>query len=169
MKTMYKEEVTRRKLPSVLGFFLVLVAFIYVAEGVDQVTASSKIIAIIADFLLASIMISIMAYAVIRCNTKYRYSIIADQLIIHKIKSNGNIVVENIKLNDIEALEKKEDISSKFHINHTYNCSLLTPWMYCCAYRCNGKLKKFYFQPSENFILKLRRSLDLTNKVFKER
>jgi hypothetical protein len=164
MKTMYKEEVTRSRLHSVLGFFLILVAFIYIAEAVEQAVSNSTI-AMIADFLFLFVIITIIVYAVIRCKTRYRYSIIADQLIIHKIKDNELRVVENIEISDIEVLEKKESILSKLHINHTYNCSLLKPWMYCCVYRCNGKLKKFYFQPSDNFVLKLQRTLNLRNKL----
>lgn len=164
MRTMYREEVTRRKLPSVLGFFILLVPLIYIADIAEKIAMDNRTIEIVTNSLLFVITIGSVGYAVVRCRTRYRYSIIADQLIIHRINNDVQVVVENIKIKDIQSIAKKVDFCSKIHFNHTYNCSLLKPWTCCCTYRCNNKYKKFYFQPSDNFINKVHCMLQNENK-----
>jgi hypothetical protein len=155
MRTMYKEEVERRKLSSVIAFFMLLVPLIYVSDFFDKMTIGNRVMGNITNPLLALITITIFGYAIVRCRTRYRYSIIADQLIIHKINSKEQSIVENIKIKDIETIDKKLHFRSKLQVRHTYNASFLKSWTCCCVYKQDDRCKKFYFQPSDNFINKL--------------
>jgi hypothetical protein len=164
MRTMYREEVSRRKLPSILAFFILLVPLIYVADIAEQIAMHNRAIGIVANSLLFAVTLGILGYAIIRCRTRYRYSIIADQLIIHRLNNGDQVVVENIKIKDIKSIDKKGDLSCKLRLNHTYNCSLLKPWTCCCTYKDNDKYRRFYFQPSDNFINKLQFMIQNENK-----
>jgi hypothetical protein len=154
---MCKEEVTRKKLPVVLSYFVLLIIMICLSDIVENITIQNRSIGIVTNPIFAIIMVSIIAIEILKCRTKYKYSIISDQFIIHKIKTNTRvqIVVENIKLKDIGSIVKKGKFNSRFDINNKYTCSFFNPITYCCTYTCNGKDKKFYFQPSEKFVTKL--------------
>jgi hypothetical protein len=148
MRTIYKEEVSRKKLHSIIAFFLVLVPLIYVSDVFDKMTLWNRHAGVFTNP-------TILGYAIDRCRTRYRYSLIADQLIIHKIKNGDQQIVENINIKDIESINKKLDIYSKLQIGRKYNCSVLQSWTCCCTYKKAERRKKIYFQPSDTFINKL--------------
>lgn len=155
MRTMYKEEVSRKKLHSVIAFFLVLVPLIYISDVFAEMTLWNRHAGVFTNPIMTIIALTILGYAIDRCRTRYRYSIIADQLIIHKIKNGDQQILENINIKDIESINKKIDIYSKLQIGHKYNCSVLQSWTCCCTYKKFEKRKKIYFQPSDTFINKL--------------
>lgn len=157
MGTMYKEIVIRRRTPVVVGVFIILAIMICIANIVEQVQVANYKIGFITNPLICFVTSYIIGFEVLKCKVCYRYSIIADQLIIHRLKDREQSVVENIKLKDIvfigSPLQLKEKIitaSSKKYI-----CSLFRLNKYCCVYKEGDKFRKFYFQPSRNLISKL--------------
>lgn len=55
-------------------------------------------------FLVLTLVIFFREYR--KCKTSYKYSIVANQLMIHKVKANKQSTLENIKLNNIVYLGK---------------------------------------------------------------
>jgi hypothetical protein len=162
MKTMYKEEVVRKKLPVILGMFLLLTATIFVADLIARIEVGETSVAIVTSPVLMIFMGAMVMFSIIKCRERFRYSIIADQLIIHRIIKDEHVVVENIKLKDIEFIGRPCNLRSKLDVKAVkrYVCSTFRFKTYCCIYKEGSSLKKFYFQPSECFISKVLRMVE---------
>ncbi|MEW9094582.1 MAG: hypothetical protein AB2417_05815 [Clostridiaceae bacterium] len=150
MGNMYKETIGRRKLPSLVKFFSVLVIslfFMEIMEGFGKYT-----VAISSAFIILTLICEIMY-----CRVRYTYSIIADQFIIHRISGNEDKVVENIKLWDIEYVGQENLLVShrKIFNARRYICSAFNVKPCYCIYRDGDKMKKFYFEPSDDLIKKI--------------
>lgn len=101
MGNMYKETITRRKLPSIVKLFIILVIALFFAEIIKDITINGQGIGRIAVLLCTTLVMAALVFEVFRFRVKYTYSIIADQFIIHRIKGSEDKVVENIKLRNI--------------------------------------------------------------------
>jgi len=104
-----------------------------------------------------TIMIGLCYMEFSKCKIKYKYSIVVDQFIIHRIKGGEVTILEDIKLKDIEFIGKYSDYSSDNHISSSkkYICSSFTGSKFCCVYKLGNKFKKFYFEPSVPLINKI--------------
>lgn len=167
MKTMYKEEVMRKRLPVILEILVLLTLTIFISNFIEKISLSNHSIGTIANPVLMIFMSVIIILGVVRCREKYRYSIIADQLIVHKIVKGEQIIVENIKISNIKYIGRVSKIKDKFSIKYTrrYCCSLYNFKTFCCIYKEGDTIKKFYFQPSESFIRKISSFLEAPKKV----
>ena len=105
------------------------------------------------------IVATIIAIFVIinNCRTSYKYSVVGDRLIIHKIDSKKQVVLEKVKVSDILYIGRERREISKLGVilSKKYMCSLFDSNKYCCVYKKDGVNKKFYFQPSDEFISKI--------------
>ncbi len=92
-----------------------------------------------------------------KCTVKYKYSIVADQFIIHKIKGDEVKILEDIKLKDIEFIGKYRNCKGDIHISSSkkYICSTSFGKKFCCVYKLGDKFKKFYFEPSDSLMSKI--------------
>ena len=93
----------------------------------------------------------------------YRYSIIADDFLIHRINCGKNKLVHKIKLTDIKSIDmmkSKKEFPKNFRNNFSEN---FTKPGYSCEYCKEGKDKIFYFDPSAGMINKLNNSDRLHN------
>ncbi len=162
MGTMYKEIVARRRAPVVVGIFIVMALMIAVSNIMEQIQIADYKIGFITNPLIFIATFSIIGFEVFRCKVSYRYSIIADQLIIHRLKDKEQNVEENIKLKDIVFLGKVKDMKEQFDIAKTrrYVCSALCLDNYCCIYKDGDKYRRFYFQPSSNLINRMKKVME---------
>lgn len=167
MKTMYKEEIMRKRLPVILEMFTLLTLMIFIADLVEEIRIANHSIGIVTDPILVVFMGVMLISGIVRCRERYRYSIIADQLIVHKIVRGEQIVVENIKLKDIKYLGRASQLKEKLNVKHTkrHGCSLFTFRTFCCIYKEGNKINKFYFEPSESFVRKIISFLESEKKV----
>lgn len=156
MGNMHKETICRRKLASLIKLFTLIVIVLFFTEVIEGLTFYGLYIGSSLILLTTALVALVLVLEVIRCRVRYTYSLIADQFIIHKINGNGDKVVENIKVRDIEYIKKQKIINITTINNKKYICSLLNFNPYCCVYRQGNKLKKFYFEPSNNLIEKLK-------------
>lgn len=151
MGNMHKETICRRKLASLIKLFTLILIVLFFTEVIEGLYIGSMLIV-----LTGALVTLVLVLEVTKCRVRYTYSLIADQFIIHRIKGNDDKVVENIKVKDIEYIEKQKTINITTINNKKYICSLLNFNPYCCVYRQGDKLKKFYFEPSNNLIEKLK-------------
>ena len=158
MGNMYKETITRRKLPSIVKLFTILVIALFFAEIIKDITINGQGIGRIAVLLCTTLVMAALVFEVFRFRVKYTYSIIADQFIIHRIKGSEDKVVEDIKLRNIQYIGKNDMPNFKESVTSSkkYVCSIFNFSPYCCIYRDGDKLKRFYFEPSNNFIEKIK-------------
>lgn len=154
MGTMYKEIIYRKRLPALLVLFLLMIIFILLSDFINSQMESIRVFCNIFFLGLMTVCCVIELY---KCNIKYKYSIIADQLIIHKIVGNFNILVKDIKIKDIENIKKINECKALWSLgNNNYTCCLSKlKNRYCCIYKVNGRNNKFYFEPSKDLIYRI--------------
>ncbi len=163
MGTMHKEVVTKRRDIAIVVSIICMSLTISLSNLIGNIKFDSFNAEVITDpiFVILTLVIFFREYR--KCKTSYRYSIVANQLMIHKMKGNEQEILENAKLNNIVYLGKED--SKKARVFKTdsckkYVCSLLDrTGHYCCIYKKNDKYHKFYFKPSKELVCKLEKNL----------
>lgn len=156
MGNIYREVVSKKKTKSIILIVLFASAMIGLStffSGIESVNVKTKSF---VKFVCFTVTIFYILYETSRCMIKYKYSIMINKFMIHKISSKNQTNVENIYLNDIVYIGKNSDnkYSGKYH-KKRYMCDLLTDEKYCCVYKTDNGYKKFYFQPSEELITRI--------------
>jgi hypothetical protein len=154
---MYKEMVQRNKIPVVVMLFVTLIAFICVSDLLPKISIGHMNVKIFVTIFFNTLMVTLCYIEVSKCKVKYKYSIVADQFIIHKIKGEEVKILEDIKLKDIEYIGKYNKSDSHIHITSSkrYVCSTFLGSKFCCVYKTGDKFKKFYFEPSDGLMNKI--------------
>jgi hypothetical protein len=167
MKIMYKEEIMRRKLPVILELFALLTVTIFLSDILEGIRVSNRTIGFVTNPLLIIFMGAMIIFSITICREKYRYSIVADQLLVHKIINGEQVVVENIKLKDIKYIGRTTKLKDKLSVIYgkRHSCSIFTFNTYCCIYKQGDIIKKFYFSPSGDFISRVSSFLESEKKV----
>ncbi|MBS5823446.1 MAG: hypothetical protein KID00_06230 [Clostridium argentinense] len=155
MGTMYKEIICRKKLSVLLFLFMVILIFILLSDFINSFIGSMRIV---CNTFFLFLTIGFCIFEAYKCSIKYKYSIIADQLIIHRIRGDVQFLVEDIKIKDIEYVGQCSQGSKFFRLisPKKYICSIFKLNKYCCVYKMNGKISKFYFEPSDELVQKLK-------------
>ncbi|MBU3159568.1 hypothetical protein KPL37_07330 [Clostridium frigoris] len=155
---MYKEMIQRKKFPAVVSLFITLVVFICLSDLLPKVSIGNINVKTFVTLFFNTIMIALCYMEFSKCKVKYKYLIVADQFIIHKIKGQDVTVREDIKLKDIEYIGKYSNYSSDIHISSSkkYVCSTFIGSKFCCVYKAGNKFKKFYFEPSDGLMNKIK-------------
>ena len=163
MGTMHKEVVKKRRDVAIVISIICMSLAISLSNFFGNIKFESFNAETITDpiFLVLTLVIFFREYR--KCKTSYKYSIVANQLMIHKVKANKQSTLENIKLNNIVYLGKdysKEAKDFKTSSCKKYVCSLLdTTGHYCCIYKNGDGYNKFYFKPSKTLVDKLEKNL----------
>lgn len=153
---MYNEMVTHKKLPMVIVWIILLLSLIVAKEIIVSYSAMESTIRVVLEGILLAIGILGTCYQIRVCKIKYRYSVIADEFVVKKIIGRKNTIQEIVRLEDIVFLGKaneRRSLTNRFC--HKYICLSFSNEKYCCIYNSGKKTKKFFFQPSEEFMEKL--------------
>ena len=155
---MYKEMVQRKKFPAVVLLFITLITFICLSDLLSKISINSINIKTFVTMLFNTLMIALCYIEFSKCKVKYKYSIVADQFIIHKIRGEEVKILEDIKLKDIEFIGKNSNCNTDIHISSSkkYMCSTFNGSKFCCVYKVGAKFKKFYFEPSDGLMNKIK-------------
>ena len=155
---MHNEMVERKKVPAIGVLFIALIVFICLSDILPNMKVGIINIKKLSEMTFTATMIALCYIEFSRCRVKYKYSIVADEFIIHKVKGNEVTLLEDIKLKNINFIGKNQNYKSNIHISNikTYMCSTFFRSKLCCVYKADGKFKKFYFEPSEGLINKIR-------------
>jgi hypothetical protein len=167
---MHKEIVERKKIPVMLLLFILLITFICLSDLLSKISIGNINIRIFVTIFFSTIMIALCYIEFSRCKVKYKYSIVADQFIIHKIRGEEVTIVEDIKLRNIEFIGNYCNCSANINISSSkrYICSIFIGSKRCCVHKVGDKFKKFYFEPSDGLMNKItllkQKPLFLNNK-----
>ncbi len=155
---MYKEMVQRKKFPAIVLLFFTLIIFICLSDILPKVSISNINLKTIMTIFFSTLMIALCYIEFTKCKIKYKYSIVADQFIIHKIRGEEVKILEDIKLKDIEFIGKYSNCDTDVNITSSkkYICSTFNGNSFCCVYKAGEKFKRFYFQPSDGLINKIK-------------
>ncbi|GAA0179720.1 hypothetical protein SH2C18_25430 [Clostridium sediminicola] len=154
---MYKEIVIRRKIVSLVSIIFIITFSIVISDLVINIKLFGYSIGEYTSILIFVFMILIMFKEITKCMLKYKYSIIADQFIVYKMNGDKQEIKENIKIKDIISIDKLN--SKKFNLSNfigrKYTSVTITSKIYCCTYKSNYKIQKFYFEPSSYLVTRL--------------
>lgn len=158
MGCIYNEKVKRSATPFIFllvlfGILLVLISVISKEMGFPPALRTELDLVLTMIFLLAGYRVFL------RSKDVYRYSIIADDLLIHRINGNRNLLVAKVKLAQIHSLEcpdKKSELLKYLNKNYSEG---FTKGAYCCKYLLDGEKKAFIFNPSKGMVNKLNTAL----------
>jgi hypothetical protein len=155
---MYKEMVQRKKFPAIVILFITLITLICLSDILPKVSIGSINVKTVTTMFFNTLMIALCYIEFSKCKVKYKYSIVADQFIIHKIKGEEVTILEDIKLKNIEFIGKYSNCNADIHISSSkkYSCSTFIGSKFCCVYKVGDKFKKFYFEPSDGLINRIR-------------
>ena len=155
---MHKEIVQRKKIPVVILLFIILITFICLSDILSKISIGDINTKIFVTMFFNILMITLCYIEFLKCKVKYKYSIVADQFIIHKMKGEEITIVEDIKLKNIEFIGKYSNCNGDIHISSSkkYICSTFIGSKFCCVYKVGDKFQKFYFEPSDGLMNKIR-------------
>lgn len=158
MACIYNERVKKSVGPILLGLVflglsLMTLSSYGTALGVSPSLKTELDLLLITLFLLASYS------GLTKSRHSFRYSIIADEMIIHRMCGSKNHVIEKVKLNKIKTISKvKRPQNFMKGFGRTYTENLLKK-DYLCAYETENGNRTFYFSPSPCMINKLNSSI----------
>ncbi|WP_297522873.1 hypothetical protein [uncultured Clostridium sp.] len=155
-----QREVRNHKISVAIVQSIVFVSFmIFVSGVVGQVRLEDTRLEVVTDpiFIVATVIAILLLFK--NSSTSYKYSVIADQLIVHKVTERNQSILENIKVGNILYVGRDESKIKKFKACRCkkYTCSIRSKDKYCCVYEVDGKVKKFYFEASNNFVEKIEK------------
>ena len=159
MACIYNERVKKSIVPLVIGLLmlglsLITLSYYGIKLGVHPAFKTEM------DLLLTTLFLLTSYNGMSRSRHTYRYSIIADDLIIHRMCGDKNHVIEKVKLSEIQSIRKvnkPQDFLRGFH--RTYSVNLLKK-DYVCAYSTKKGKRTFYFSPSPCMMNKLNNSME---------
>lgn len=155
-----QREVRNHKMSVTIVESVVLMSFmIFISGIVGQVRLENMRLEAITDPICIVITIVAIVWLFKNSNTSYKYSVVADQFIIHRVTEKHQNILENVKVGNILYIGRDESKIKKFKacMCRKYTCSMVSSEKYCCVYKENDKVKKFYFEASTEFVQKVEK------------
>lgn len=158
---MHKEVVAKRKAPVIVLALFIITFMLYAQEALKVIDFNSKKTLLICKLIIALIAALLILREFFKCKISYKYALIANKLIVNKIFSSDEKNLTSIKISDIVYLGKKggqpKGIDAKVIGNYGYNKLKLEQC--CCIYKIDNDYYKFYFQPSECFVNRVKKNI----------
>lgn len=161
---MHREIVAKKKVPAITMILLSITAILYMAEGVERSKFSNNIIGHAINFILITISIILIFIEIRSCLVSYKYSIIADKLIINLVSNKEIKTLKSIKMSDILYIGKKANMPKEYLLYKkakSYLCNRVNGKYYYCVYKNGDRIEKIKFQPSDKFINRILRHGEL--------
>lgn len=154
---MHKEVVKKRKAPVIVLLTIILCCVIVISQSFKPIIVGGFRISVIVDPILLILMISFIVLEIKKCNIQYKYSIIGEEFIINKMSDKELCTLQDIYINDIVSIKRVKSGLCKSIFARRYFCNIISSDIYCCSYKSDNKIKKFYFQPSNCLVEKIKR------------
>jgi hypothetical protein len=160
MACIYNEKVERKGTPLLLVLIAVTLSLL-IASYLSKAAGVAGTYRLIVDSVLVMGFLYLMYSSFHMSKECYRYSIIADDLLIHRMSGDKPLLVERVKVADIRyfgEVGKNPEVSRVRGSNYT--CEFMKG-RYCLVYEDGGREKKFFFKPSTCMIGKIQNSMKL--------
>ena len=161
---MHREVVEKKKVPVIYTVLFSITILLYLSEAVERTKYNDQLLGYLVDFTLLIIAVYLTIREVRSCSVSYKYSVIADKLIINSITSKREKNLESIKMSNILYIGNKANMPKEYHSmfrNKSYSCNRVGEKSFYCIYKFNNRIRKIKFQPSERFIDKIIKYGDL--------
>lgn len=154
---MHKEVVIRKKAPVIAVVLLIITVMLYLYKGINILGIRDMWIVKVYDMVIILLTLSIILFEIVKCRISYKYSIIANKLIINKIFRNNEKNLESINLSDIVYVGKNNYTAKEYIVKNkgNYSCGIINESKYCCIYKRENIYYKFSFDPSDTLIRRL--------------
>ncbi len=158
---MHKEVVMRKRTPVIFLIVFIITLMIYAYEALDYLGISNLTLMKVANGMIILSTICIIIFELIKCKIAYKYSIIANKLIINRIFLERERNIESITISDIVYIGSKSNLRNKYEakFNGSYLFRLFENKCCCCVYKKNEKYYKFNFAPSDELLRRLNSKL----------
>ncbi|WP_297636437.1 hypothetical protein [uncultured Clostridium sp.] len=157
---MHREVVSKRKAPVIAISLIIITFMLYIHEGLKLIKFKDSTTLQIWNIIIMTITILILLGEIISCYTSYKYSIIADKLIVNKILGHNERNLASIRLSNIRYIGAKSAApKTKCKSVGSFVCSLFNQKACICIFEKEGKVYKFEFEPSEEFIHRVNRAM----------
>lgn len=154
---MHKEVIVRSKIRILISILLVIVIALYLERFIDIARFNNNGGFTTTDLGLVLLTSIVVFYELLSVNLKYKYSIIADKLIVNRslFRKEKNLV--SIRTSDILYVGKKKDMpkSIKGKSIGSYSCNVVQQGEKVCIFKQGEELYKFNFNPSDRLVNKL--------------
>lgn len=155
---MHKEIINKKRVPIIYMALVSITIILYILKFIEKLKLNNSIIGQGAIIVLC-VLAFFMAIAEIQsCRKSYKYSLIADELIINSVINRKENNLESIRTSDILYIGCRADMPKQykniFKSKH-YSCNLFGAKSYYCVYKKDNDIKKLKFQPSDKLINKL--------------
>ena len=164
---MHREIVQAKKVKAILITLIAITIALYAIE-ITELTLGNKIIGYqIIQGLAIILIIGVVFKEYKRCKFAFKYSIIADKLIINKICTKNNSNLESIKIDNILFVGEKQDIPKEYKnvkSKGVYVGDCKASKKCYCIYKTEGGITKFAFQPSERLLKRINDRILINKK-----
>lgn len=152
---MHREIVERKKVKVITILLLAVTMVLYISQGIKLAGLDNYFLGDLLNGILLVLIVFFIIKEIRSFSLAYKYSIIADKLIINRIRSREERNLESIKISDILYIGKKSEIPKKYNRvkgSNSYLCNRMSYQTYCCIYQKGDTISRFNFQPSNSFI-----------------
>ncbi|MEG1003821.1 MAG: hypothetical protein RSD13_03480 [Clostridium sp.] len=158
---MHREIIVRKKAPVIALVLLTITVMLYLHEGLKFIHFDSRNTLLVCNTIIVIVTSYIILKEFISCRISYKYAVIANKLIINKISKNQEKNLSSIKISDIVYLGKRNGQPRGYDAKQigNYTFDKLNTVQYCCVYKFQESYYKFYFQPSECFINRVKKHM----------
>ena len=160
MASLHNEYVKRDRTSYIIVVFLILIAFVTIATVNRGLKLTGKYQFIIDGILV--LLFILLTYKIhLSSKTSLKYSMISDELLVHKIVNDDVELLERISLQSIRNLTKISKISDRVKsVKDDVTCPLRYN-----VYKLNHDKGELYFRPSEKMVRKIRRVIEERNRL----
>ncbi|MBE6053739.1 MAG: hypothetical protein E7212_07460 [Clostridium sartagoforme] len=155
---LHREVVVKKRVPVIAMILFSLTVILYMIEAVERSKYNNHIIGHTFNIVLIIIGITLIIKEVRSCFISYKYTVIANKLIINLISNKEERNLESIRMSDVIFIGKKSDMPKEYNISKRtkcYLCNRIGGNSYYCVYKNGNKVEKIKFQPSSKFIDKV--------------
>lgn len=154
---MHKEVVMKKRIPVIALILLTITLMIYLYEAILYLKLVDSRSIKIGNCIIIFCTLCLISFEIIRCKISYKYSIIANKLIINKLFLKKEKNVESVNIASIIYIGKKSETPKKYDAKFTgnYFFKLHSNNCYCCIYKRDSKYYKFHFTPSDKLLRRI--------------
>lgn len=168
---MHKEVVVKKRAPVIYTVLFSITILLYLSEAIERTKYNEQLLGYLVDSILLIIAVYLTIREVRSCYISYKYSVIADKLIINSMTNKSEKNLESIKMSNILYIGNKANMPKEYHgvfRNKNYTCNRMGNKNFYCIYKYKDDIRKIKFQPSEVFIDKILKYGDLKCSLIKK-
>lgn len=159
MASLYNEKIKRDKTPFIALTALAGITLVLISGFARRFRISSTLL-VVADIILLAIFLYLAYRLHMSSKTALKYSLISDELLVHKMCGGNVKLVERVNLKDVTDIEKVNCISERIRsAKSDISCPIVSN-----TYRITFKGGEMFFRPSEPMLRKIKNAVKINKE-----